>query len=140
MSRRYVVAAALALEAVALVVAAGGEAFLALGLSTPAGDDVGRLAGAELVPLLIAVLAGTAVALVRRRAGRLAVGLVVTTVFGHVAAAAYIVGVHLAVDGLDLTDPLLWRAAAAGAVALALAVAVVSAFRSRLGAGARTQS
>lgn len=46
-----------------MAVAVGREVLLALGLSTPVGDDVSLLAGAELVPLLVAVLMGTAVAL-----------------------------------------------------------------------------
>lgn len=129
-SKRHLVAAVLVLEVLALLAAFGDEALVSLGIVTPPGDSSSLMAGAELLPIVIVLLAVTAVVLAWRRHGKIARGFVIGTVLWHVAVAVYLVAVLVAVDGLDPADPSLWQAFAISAAAFALAAAVARAYRS----------
>jgi len=129
-NQRHLVAAVLVLEVLALLVAFGDEALVSLGIATPPGDFSSLMAGAELLPVVILLLAVTAVVLAWRRHGKVARGFVIGTVLWHVAVAVYLVAVLVAVDGLDPADPSLWQALAISAAAFALAAAVATAYRS----------
>jgi len=128
--KRYLVAAVLAVEVLALLVTFGDEVLISLGIVTPPGDSSSLMAGAELLPVVIVLLAVTAVVLAWRRHGKIARGFVIGTVLWHVAVAVYLVTVLVAVDGLDRADPSLWQALAISAAAFALAAAVATAYRS----------
>jgi len=129
-NQRHLVAAVLVLEVLALLVAFGDEALVSLGIATPPGDFGSLMAGDELLPVVILLLAVTAVVLAWRRHGKVARGFVIGTVLWHVAVAVYLVAVLVAVDGLDPADPSLWQALAISAAAFALAAAVATAYRS----------
>lgn len=129
MGKRYLVAGVLTVEVLALLVAFGDEALVSLGIVTPPGDFASLMAGAELLPVITVLLVATAAVLVGRRHGKVAVCLVIGTVLWHVAVAVYLIGVSIAVDGLDPADPLLWQTLAVGAAAFALAAAVATVYR-----------
>lgn len=78
--KRYLVAAVLAVEVLALLVAFGDEALVSLGIVTPPGDFASLMAGAELLPITIVLLVATAAVLVGRRHGKVAGGSVISTV------------------------------------------------------------